>query len=82
MSEEAKPTGREPHRTMTTTITLTDRQLEVILEAVQTRLAMGRFELDELRRHFGGVAVDAVVSTQLRVDELVSVLNVLLRSEP
>ena len=73
MSEETKP--------MTTTITLTDRQLDVVLEAIQTRLAMGRFELDELRRHFGSVAVDAVVSTQLRVDELVSVLNVLLRSE-
>lgn len=69
------------NQTMTTTITLTDRQLDVILEAVQTRLAMGRFELDELRRHFGGVSVDAVVSTQLRVDELVSVLNVLLRSQ-
>lgn len=70
------------NQTMTTTIALTDQQLEVILEAVQARLAMGRFELDELNRHFGGVAVDAVVSTQLRVDELVSVLNVLLRSEP
>lgn len=74
MSEETKP--------MTTTITLTDQQLEVILEAVQTRLAMGRFELEELNRHFGGVAVDAVVSTRLRVDELANVLNVLLRSEP
>lgn len=73
MSEQTKP--------MTTTIALTDRQLDVILEAVQTRLAMGRFELDELNRHFGGVAVDAVASTQLRVDELVNVLNVLLRGE-
>ena len=62
------------------TITLTDQQLEIILEAIQTRIAMGRFELDELRRHFGGVAVDAVVSTQARVDELVSVLDVLVRS--
>lgn len=62
------------------TIALTEQQLRVIVDALSARLAMGRFELDELNRHFGGVAVDAVVSTQARVDELAGVLEYLTRS--
>lgn len=64
--------------TETKTITVTQQQFDVIVEAISVRLAMGRFELEELNRHFGGVAVDAVVSTQARVDELASVLDVLV----
>lgn len=62
------------------TITLTEQQFAVIIDALSARLAMGRFELDELNRHFGGVAVDAVVFTQARVDEMASVLEYLSRS--
>lgn len=60
------------------TITVNQQQFDVIVEAISVRLAMGRFELDELNRHFGGVAVDAVVSTRARVDELASVLDVVV----
>lgn len=64
--------------TETKTITVNQQQFDVIVDAISVRLAMGRFELEELNRHFGGVAVDAVVSTQAMVDELAGVLDVLV----
>lgn len=59
------------------TITLTDEQLAIVLEALTVRLQMGRFELDELRRHFQGVANDAVIYTEQRVRELSETLDAL-----
>ena len=78
---EREPEGGKVSNNKTITITLTGEQLEVILEAIQSRIAMGGFELNELGRIYGGVAVDAIVSTRLRVDKLVGVLDVLTESE-
>lgn len=58
-------------------VSLTDEQLAIVLDALIARLEMGRFELNELHRHFKGVANDAVVYTERRVKDLEATITAL-----
>ena len=58
-------------------VSLTDAQLAIVLDALIARLEMGRFELNELRRHFKGIANDAIIYTERRVIDLETTLATL-----
>lgn len=59
------------------TIQLSDEQLTVVLEAVRTRLMMGQFELEELRKMTNTVTTDALFYTKRRVADLAETLRCL-----
>ena len=71
----------------TITLTLTHLQFNVIAECVDVRLAMARFEREELRRVQQSSAekplqlMDAIVLTEHRIKELENVLEQLIKSQ-